>query len=70
MWAKLVKIIAPCRHQIACMAEIVEQSLVQDSSRMRTLKLSTKPFCIGLLGAMCLTSGVVYALAVSLRVLA
>ena len=66
MWAVLVEVDAPCGDQIAGLAQAVEQMLIEAfvrcpagdceaicrEGRMRPLKLSTKPFCIGFPGAM------------------
>ena len=52
MRAPLVVIVDPVRDLGPGMVEAEEQALVEKPSRMRPLKLSQKPFCIGFPGAM------------------
>jgi hypothetical protein len=53
MRAVVVVVVAPCRDQVAGVAQAGEQVLVQAFIPQNLpLKDSTKPFCIGLPGAM------------------
>ena len=47
-----IVVVDPARDPFPCVIEPKEQALVGSSSRMRPLKLSQKPFCIGFPGAM------------------
>jgi hypothetical protein len=51
VWPDLVVVEAPPLEQAAGVAEVLEDFLVQSSSRSRPMKLSTKAFCCGLPGA-------------------